>query len=340
MNVDEINTLFAPLYEDRLDNIAVMSKQERPSFLAHYTSLDVLEKIIKNNELWFSNPLNMNDYQELQFGFYNGRDLFHEVRKEPETLNMCDSPERLDLIVHWFNAYFNDYEKNHILDVFVFCLSEHKKDQPNGLLSMWRGYGQDGNGAALIFNTSFLTVKHESPLIFAKVFYGSEQERFDNMKETFRKCFSLISDKIIENEHLYIVGYHLFYLMLCQSLLSKHQGFKEEEEWRIIYLLDRDPPRPDPDLPNEKGKTLLKNNIFHFVNGNSIETKLRFPIKPLKLEPRQEWTFESILENIILGPVHNNRYSVHAVKIMLDCLGKPEFKSKVWHSETPYRPAK
>ncbi len=32
-------------------------------FLAHYTSLDTLEKILRTNEIWFLNPLLMNDWR-------------------------------------------------------------------------------------------------------------------------------------------------------------------------------------------------------------------------------------------------------------------------------------
>jgi hypothetical protein len=34
------------------------------SLLAHYTSIPVLEAILRNNEIWLSNPLFMNDMEE------------------------------------------------------------------------------------------------------------------------------------------------------------------------------------------------------------------------------------------------------------------------------------
>jgi hypothetical protein len=33
--------------------------------VAHYTTLEVLEKILGTNEIWFSNPLFMNDLEEV-----------------------------------------------------------------------------------------------------------------------------------------------------------------------------------------------------------------------------------------------------------------------------------
>ena len=49
---------------------------EKRPLLAHYTSIEVLERIVRNNELWMSNPLYMNDWEELQFGINAGANLF------------------------------------------------------------------------------------------------------------------------------------------------------------------------------------------------------------------------------------------------------------------------
>lgn len=58
---------FFEKYYSKFVNLAEISNAERPLRLAHYTSLEVLEKIIQTEEIWFSNPLFMNDYEEVQF---------------------------------------------------------------------------------------------------------------------------------------------------------------------------------------------------------------------------------------------------------------------------------
>jgi hypothetical protein len=80
----------------------------------------------------------------------------------------------------------------------------------------------------------------------------------------------------------------MFQVALYYSLLSKHTGFAEEEEWRIIYYPDRDV------------NCLMKDRLGYFRRGNTIEPKLKFPIEPLHLEPRQSRTFDGILDR--LGP--------------------------------------
>ena len=78
MQDSEIDALFSHLYIT-IQNLVL--SDERP-LLAHYTSLNVLEKIIQNGELWFSNPLFMNDMQEVRFGMLEGRKAFDELVAE------------------------------------------------------------------------------------------------------------------------------------------------------------------------------------------------------------------------------------------------------------------
>jgi hypothetical protein len=62
MNEQEILKLFLELTVD-LDDLQ-FAVENRP-LLAHYTSIDALEKIMKTGELWFSSPLFMNDLADL-----------------------------------------------------------------------------------------------------------------------------------------------------------------------------------------------------------------------------------------------------------------------------------
>jgi hypothetical protein len=58
--VEKTNALFSPLWSD------VDSAQTFPSarpLLAHYTSMANLERILSTNQIWFSNPLYMNDWE-------------------------------------------------------------------------------------------------------------------------------------------------------------------------------------------------------------------------------------------------------------------------------------
>lgn len=326
MTSQQFDSSFDPLYA-KFVNLAVLTDKERPLHLAHYTSLEVLEKIIQNNEIWFSNPLFMNDYQEMRFGIFEGARLLSLLGQEPDTLTLVGGAKNLASISNGFQTALQNFDVNHSIDVYVFCLSEYDAStQPDGRLSMWRGYGANGQGAALVFNTRFLTITPGSPLFIAKVEYASESERKDWMTATFCLCLEVLSRAQITRESLFATGFHMFQLTLFYALLSKHPGFKEEQEWRLIYLPDRDV------------RGLLKDRRTYLRRGNAIEPKLRFPIEPLKLEPRQTWTFDSILERIVLGPTHASPLAVNSARRMFQSLGKPEFANKIFVSGIPYRP--
>lgn len=76
MSSPDINQAFAPLWNDLIDSEDFPEK--RP-LLAHYTSLATLENILLSDEIWFSNPLVMNDMEEVRFGVLRGNELFHSV---------------------------------------------------------------------------------------------------------------------------------------------------------------------------------------------------------------------------------------------------------------------
>jgi hypothetical protein len=123
---------------------------------------------------------------------------------------------------------------------FAFCLPEHDPNNLDGVLSMWRGYGANGAGTALVFKTDPLTYNAGSPLLFLKVAYASERERIQWMKAIFSDYAAVLKEHVIPADRLYHVAHHMFTLMKLYALVSKHHGFTDEHEWRIICLPERD----------------------------------------------------------------------------------------------------
>ena len=172
MTKEEIMVLFSKISAN-LDDSFQLLRSEKP-LLAHYTSTETLESILRTNEIWLSNPLFMNDLEEMRLGMRIGADL---ITASDELARACGSEARLEKFEYSFAHYFSEFETQHALDVYVFCLTEHDQDDNDGLLSMWRGYGRNGDGAALVFNTSFVADEAVSPLSITKVKYVSLEER-------------------------------------------------------------------------------------------------------------------------------------------------------------------
>jgi hypothetical protein len=318
---EQIDSLFLPCFAS-IQNLAI--SESRP-LLAHYTSLEVLEKIMANDEVWFSNPLFMNDMQEMQFGMDEGLAEFGRLMANGELEATCGSAERTEILRQHFSNYWHVFNLNHALDVYVFCLSEHDPKDNDGRLSMWRGYGGNGNGAALIFNTDFLTFTAESPLLFGKVQYDTDDGRRKLIAQNMRDALKIIATNTIPDDKLYIAAFQIFNLIVVYSLISKHKAFSEEQEWRIIYF------------PNRDTNGLMKNWFNYTVGPRGIEPKLKSKIQPLPIDGAGEWTFGTILNRIILGPTQASELAARSIGRMLDLNKKSDFKDKLVRSAIPFR---
>ena len=105
---------------------------------------------------------------------------------------------------------------------------------------MWRAYGANGNGVALIINTEKITPLKETPLLLGKVGYRTDKERIDWFESTFVQLSTLLSETNVHDDKLYEVAFAVFETLKLSSLFTKHRGFDEEEEWRVVYLSKRD----------------------------------------------------------------------------------------------------
>lgn len=316
----EIHGLFTPIFND-IENLVKMEPNNRP-LLAHYTSIDVLEKIIKNEEVWFSNPLFMNDTQELTYGMAEGLGEIKALKENGALLNACGNQQRFDLLINAFEYYVNQFNEC-ALDVFVFCLSQHDDSHEHGRLSMWRGYGENGNGAAIVFNTDLLVFNINSPLLFAKVQYASDNVRKHSIKQRLSSAISVLAKNSISDSQLYIAAYMIFELIVTYSLTEKHKGFEEEQEWRVVYF------------PNRDVNGIFKNDFDYIVTKNGIEPKLKVKLQPMPFQEAAAWKFDDLISSVIIGPSLSSWTALQAIKRMLQ-LNKKENISIV-SSNIPFR---
>lgn len=170
--------LLKPIFDD-FEQQAFAAKG-RP-LLAHYTSINSLENILRSNSLWLSNPLFMNDLNEVRFGVLNGVETFRGLPLQ-ELLSI--SATEANEISNAFNEFF-EYDRNeNVIDTYVFCLTEHDPSNVDGKLSMWRAYGDHGKGVALVFDFSGPNLEPQSsPLALTKVKYATEADQTHMISE-------------------------------------------------------------------------------------------------------------------------------------------------------------
>lgn len=317
---EEIPQAYSPMYS-RFENLSRLIND--PPLLAHYTSIQVLEKILRDEEIWFSNPLFMNDLQEMRFGLNEGARLFSNPELLREAGGTSERALRLDQL---FTAYFKKFDNESAFDTYVFCVSEHSKDNRDGVLSMWRGYGANGNGAALIFNPAKVPMVPNSILTLATVTYANTETRLSELSQLLNQWCSITKSLDLPDDKLFHAAYAALAIIMTYALTTKHSGFAEEKEWRLIYLAERDT------------NGILKSRLSHHIGPRGIEPKLKLKIGPIADVTSDKFNLDTLLENIILGPSLSTPLAFQSVSRMLEGVGKANFKNRLIASTIPLRP--
>ena len=109
------------------------------------------------------------------------------------------------------------------------------------------------------------------------------------------------------------------------ALFSKHHGFKEEAEWRVVYMPERDT------------QNVLAPMFNYSIGSRGVEPKLRFKILPIKGLTADDLSLNKVIERIILGPSTSNQMAVATISRMLDILNQSGLKPKLRGSTIPFR---
>lgn len=291
--------------------------------LAHYTSVATLEKISLSGEIWFSNPLFMNDWEELLFGMNTGA---KELRTHSAIVEACESLEAHAVLIEEFDQLFSSFDKHHVMDTYVLCLSQHDPDNEDGILSMWRGYGANGAGVALVFDASKINTVEHSPFVVSRVRYASTPERLDWIDEKVTSLAEIIRSNAKTRENLHAIAYAFIERLKLFSLFTKHDGFSEEKEWRIVYFSDRDPNRH------------LAPMLGYAITPRGVEPKLKVKLAELPAPFSERLDLDHIAERILLGPSISTLVAEKSLQRMLDLTSRGGLAGKVKSSSIPYRP--
>ena len=291
--------------------------------LAHYTSVTTLEKMLLSEEIWLSNPLYMNDWEELRFGMNAGAS---EFRSHQALIDACETTENHAALIASFDQLFNAFDSVHAMDTYVLCLTEHPPENNDGLLSMWRGYGANGGGVAVVFDTEKLKFDENSPFIVSKVAYAGQSARLKWIKDKIVSLAQAISKHEKTKENLHVAAHAWIERLKTFSLFTKHSGFSEEGEWRVVYLNDRDKERR------------FANMLGYAITSRGVEPKMKLKIKELRGGQEDGLSLDVLIERIILGPSISTVLAANSVRRMLELNQRVSLASRVVASSIPFRP--
>jgi hypothetical protein len=302
---------------------------QRHGLLAHYTSVPTIEQILRTKQMWLSNPLYMNDMQEMRAGISLACQKFPDAARAA-----AGSEARAVILINAFNNYFSHFDNQTAFDTYIFCLCRQEPDDKDGILSMWREYGSRGNGAAIVFNLEKVNFSPISPLVIAEVTYVSNAERAILLDAHLQEWIKITQTLNLPDDHLYVAAREAFLFTKAIALTTKHRGFEEEHEVRVVYSPDYDP------------RGYLKSCLDYHVVPSGVVPKLKYSFgntyTPTDVAdpptPLETGALTDLLEFFLLGPTGSSVLAQKSFVRMLERLNLHAFTDRVFASSIPLRP--
>ena len=307
--------IFSPYYLAKVQNIATDGIR-----FIQYTSAEAAMGIIKNQEVWLRNITCMNDYSEVEHGLKCLLKAFHSEHAGRDFKALLNSifPDIIDEFINIFDSWLPWLKTN----TYIACVSEHPvTENKYGRLSMWRAYGGDRPVALLLNKEPFLA---ETDVFHA---YSSPVAYLD--PDEFSKEFNDLSLRI-ENHRDFIsklgrakvIGY-MFDFFKNSVLCVKHPGFKEEQEWRVVYN------------PEHKKSQFVSSEI---VSIDRIPQEIhKIPLVDIPKHGFTGATINDFIHKIIIGPCdQQNILGQTFVKLLRDA-GCENAHTKIHYSGIPLR---
>lgn len=286
---------------------------------AYYTSAETAFRILSKQEVWLRNARLMNDFSEIQHGL--------------ACLTAAYSGEAGAYLTRLLDAWFpglpqevSDMFSNRLgqiqFDTYLTCLSEHEsKEDVRGRLSMWRAYG-GRNGVAIIINGQFVEQASDALGAYSSpVFYGTPED--------FVNEFTKVVHNIAANETFVrrlerdVVKNAVFGVLRYGAVCTKHPGFIEEAEWRVVASPTiESPPRL---LRSFEVVRSVPQKVLKIKLENSPEEGL------VGLAPAE------LIDRIIIGPCEFPEMTAMTFFECLQEAGVPDPAKKIVVSDIPLR---
>jgi len=294
--------------------------QENHTRFVYYTSADTAMNIIKKREVWLRNARGMNDFSEVMHGFDCLREAVAETDGRRPVFSYAESlfpgfTKELGSRIDGWYPHLRDH-------TYLTSVSEHDPSEDKiGRLSMWRAYGGDFP-VALVFNNGPFMRDTDA---FRAYTYPVEYHDLDHV----RTRLSEIEAKMRSHEDvIHHLGFSgtvdwVFEAIKILILCTKHPGFREEREWRVVYT------------PVMETSHHVKEDI---VTINGVPQQIyKIPLQDIPEENFYGATVADFIDRILIGPRNNGQLLVHSFCKLLEEAGCEDVGNKVFYSGIPLR---
>lgn len=284
----------------------------------YYTSADTAMRIVQSREIWMRKSHLMNDYREVEHGLdclnraYNRNKGRMELVLDGIFPGFCN---RLETI-------FNNWLPHFRTGTYITCISEHETaEDQHGRLSMWRAYGGGAGVAIVVHGGPLIRPSHALKAYTSPVAYYSDQE----VEREFLRLIKNIEDNIDFVRSLgeeAVIG-QMFAALRYAVLCTKHPGFREELEWRIIY---------SPSFA--KSERIV--SAIESVNGTP-QSICKIPLRDVPEEGLYGLALPKFIDRVIIGPSKYPLGIYEAFEALLTGAGVENAAARIVVSDVPLR---
>lgn len=313
MEENQLRRVFFPHVDEKQSEV----QNDKLRFV-YYTNAETAYRLIANKEIWMRSTSTMNDYSEVEHGF--------------ECLNAAYNSEAGNAFTSAINNHFPGLA-NEVVDHFnrwlpvirnqtyIACLSEHPEDEDqNGRLSMWRAYGGRA-GVAIVINAAPLFVQADGVGVYSSpVAYRTQSQVEEDLRVVTQRV--LDGARYIEELGRDATRDILFNMFRFSVLCTKHPGFREEREWRVIAS------------PIMNSSPLLTESVEVISGVPQRIQKLKFDNYPslgVNLD------IPHLLNRVVIGPCEHPLAVLFALREALGKSGVQNPEEVVYVSELPLR---
>jgi hypothetical protein len=291
------------------------SKEQR---FVYYTSADTAMRILRSGEIWMRKSHLMNDFREVDHGFDCLRGAYQNHRDRMVAVFDNLFPG----FVQRLEAKFDNWMPHFRADSYITCVSEHDPSEDQyGRLSMWRAYGGGagvaivGKGGALLRPTNALNA-YANPVAYfhrseVDASFGQVMTNIETNKEVVRALGEQQADA------------YMFSVLRNAILCTKHPGFHEEREWRVLYS------------PSFRRSERIATSIESI--GGTPQSICRLPLRDVPEEGLYGLNPAEFVERVIIGPCKFPAGVYDALAVLLTDLGISNPAEKIVFSDVPLR---
>lgn len=313
---DFLRPLFLGTFAAKYDRF-----QKSRGSLVHYTSCSALLSILEKKAVWLRNARCMNDFREMTYALSLIHDYFGNTENRKRFQAACDSchPKTFEQFATLFDGHTNSI----VNDSYIVCMSEHQPRETAGRLSMWRGYGALEVAAAVYLRTKGVWGEGPYGLVGYPCVYWGQREfaREIDTRITFMEAHRAAIKKLPASRFVN----SLFGMLQVFCAAIKHPGFKEETEWRLLYL-----PKLYPSIGLDARRDIVP------INGTP-QTIYRVPLDGEPFNAGKAITVDTLVQRVVVGPCIEASVAVNAIAAALEKAGHRKATKAVSFCGIPYR---